>query len=76
VSDTATEGVIERESGPATAIAHDLAARMPAASIQAGLRAKAKGLIGIELADRFWAAVADLDRISARDLGAMLRKSD
>jgi 2-methylcitrate dehydratase PrpD len=73
LSDTATEALIERGTGPAIAASHDLAVRIPAPAIEQGLRAKARGLIGAETAERLWPAVADLDRGSARELGALLR---
>lgn len=76
LSDTATEGAVEFKTKPAIAIAYDLAARLPAAGIETGLRTKARGLIGAEAADRFWAAVAGLEQVSARDLGALLRERD
>lgn len=76
LSDTVTEGTIELETGPAIAIAYDLAARLPAAVVEAGLKTKACGLIGADAAGRFWTAVADLERVSARGLGALLRESD
>lgn len=52
--------------------AHDLAAPMPDDVLAAGLRTKAKALLGDEPAGRLWSAVADLDRSSSRDLARLL----
>ncbi len=75
LSDTATEGTIELATGQIISVSHDLAARLTAEAVEKGLRTKAQGLIGAETADRFWAAVAEVERRSARDLGALLRAS-
>jgi 2-methylcitrate dehydratase PrpD len=74
LSDTATEGELRLDSGPAIPISYDLAARLPAASVENGLRAKARGLLGTHAAERLWDAVAGIARRSARDLGALLRE--
>lgn len=74
LSDTATEGTIEREAKPAIAAAYDLAARLPADALEAGLRRKAQALIGAEAAECLWAAVSGPGQVSARDLGALLRE--
>ena len=76
LSDTATEGTIEDDGKPAMPASYDLATRLPAAALEAGLKKKARGLIGAETADRFWAAVASLDQGSARDVGALLREGN
>lgn len=73
LSDTATEGELTLASGARIAVSHDLAARLPMATLESGLRAKARALVGAAEANELWNAVADLDRRSARDLGALLR---
>lgn len=52
--------------------AHDLAAAIPDDALANGLRNKAKGLLGAELADRLWSTVAAVDRLSARELARRL----
>lgn len=73
VGDMQARGVVVLTDGRRLPFAHDLNAPMPADVLGASLRAKAQGLIGAEAAERLWAAVAGLDRLSARDLGALLR---
>jgi hypothetical protein len=74
LSDTATEGDLILASGAKVPVAHDLAARLPVAALESGLRAKARALIGAKAADELWDVVADLDQRSARALDALLRR--
>lgn len=71
VSDTGTVVSITGAAGTAEA-AYDLADPMPAEAIAAGLRAKARAVIGDAAAERLWSAVAALDGLSARALAAHL----
>ncbi len=71
VGDMQAEGEIVLTKGRMLPFAHDLAAPIPAAVLEASLRAKGRGLLG-DRAETLWAAVAGLDRLSARDLGARL----
>jgi 2-methylcitrate dehydratase PrpD len=52
--------------------AHDLAAAMPDDDLASGLRNKARGLLGEELASRLWSTAAAVERLSARDLARSL----
>lgn len=72
VSDTAAELVLTLAGGRRVALSHDLAAAVPHDVLAAGLRAKARALLGAAEADRLWAAVEGLDRLRAGDLGALL----
>ncbi len=51
---------------------HDLAQRQSEVTLERGLRAKAKGLLGKSTAEALWTKIAALDGLSARDLAAML----
>jgi 2-methylcitrate dehydratase PrpD len=72
LSDTQCEVDIELAGGGHIESRHDLAAPMSEEVLEAGLRGKARGLLGEATADKLWSAVAALDRTSARDLGALL----
>ena len=72
VSDTAAELVVTLAGGRCVVLAHDLAAPVPHDVLTAGLRAKARALLGAAEADRLWGAVEGLDRLEAGDLGALL----
>jgi 2-methylcitrate dehydratase PrpD len=72
LSDTETRVVVELGGGKRIEVAHDLAAALPDAVLESGLRDKAKGLLGAAMAERLWSAVADIERLSAADLGALL----
>lgn len=73
VGDMLAVGEVVLANGKHLPFSHDLSARLPAADIEQGLRAKANALLGTE-ADRIWSAVADLDGRSAAELGNMLRQ--
>lgn len=73
VTDTATEGEIETTDGRRVPIAHDLAARMPLDTVQAGLRGKARALLGEDGADVLWSTVEALDSRDAGVIGDLLR---
>ena len=72
VSDTAAVLTIDTKDGRRLSVQHDLAARIPADRLEAGLRGKARGLLGEATAGRLWAAVVGRDRLSARDLAGLL----
>lgn len=73
VTDMQAAGEITLGDGTRIAFAHDLAARIEPAVLEQSLRAKAEGLLG-QGAAPLWQAVANLDRLSAADLGAGLRQ--
>jgi hypothetical protein len=58
--------------GTVLPFAHDLGEPLTSDVLEGSLRAKAAGLLGAE-ADRLWQVVADLDAVSAADLGKRLR---
>ena len=72
VGDMQAEGRIVLANGQSLPFAHDLGARVPAPELADSLRRKAASLIG-DRAAQLWDAVAGLDGVSARDLGALLR---
>ena len=72
VGDMQAEGRIVLANGQSLPFAHDLGAPVPAPELADSLRRKAASLIG-DRAARLWDAVAGLDGVSARDLGALLR---
>ena len=61
-------GQVETVDGQIIRFAHDLAARQPLDQLQAALRAKADGLIGVERAGQLWAGAQ-----TAQDLGRMMQ---
>lgn len=72
VGDMQAAGEVLLADGRRLSLAHDLSAPIPAATLDDRLRAKGRGLIGPR-SEQIWAAVAGLDRLSARDLGRLLR---
>jgi len=72
VSDTATHVSLALSGGGSLEIDHDLAARLSMPTLEAGLREKARALLGDAEADRIWSGVQALEQISARDLAALL----
>lgn len=73
VGDMRAVGEVVLTDGRVLPFAHDLSARLPAADIERGLRAKADELLGSE-AGIIWDAVAGLDNLPAADLGRILRQ--
>jgi 2-methylcitrate dehydratase PrpD len=73
LSDTAVVVRVEADAGSAT-FAHDLAAPIPHAELEQGLRSKTAGLLGPERAERMWDAVRNLDTLPAASLGTLLRE--
>lgn len=72
VGDMQARGSVLLADGRTLPFVHDLDAPIPAATLEASLRAKAQGLVGAR-AEALWSAVARIDGLSARDLGALLR---
>ncbi len=68
-----TQSVVVKLSGERNiAIRHDLAAKIPMALLEEGLRIKAKGLIGKAKAEKLWAVMARIEQISAAELARQL----
>jgi 2-methylcitrate dehydratase PrpD len=71
LTDMQAVGEVTLASGETRTFAHDLAAPIAHDFLAKSLQAKAQALIGPR-ADRLWQAVAQIDRLSARELGALL----
>jgi len=72
ISDTAAAVAVTLADGTRIAREHDLAAPLPAAEIEQGLRRKSRSLLGAEQSQRIWRTVEELDRRSARDIAGLL----
>jgi 2-methylcitrate dehydratase PrpD len=72
LGDTQCRVDIELSDGRHVGTAHDLAAGVPVEELQQALQVKAQALLGKARAEGLWSAVADLDRLSARALAALL----
>jgi len=73
ISDTGAVVRIETRAGETVDVGHDLSVRLPAETLEKGLRAKAAALVGAGSAEKLWETVASLPTRSARDLGDILR---
>jgi 2-methylcitrate dehydratase PrpD len=73
LSDTATEVEVVTARGQTICGAYDLAERLTPEVIGRRLRAKAAALLGAEAAGSLWQSVTELERHSAREIGATLR---
>jgi 2-methylcitrate dehydratase PrpD len=72
LSDTGARVWVELTDGSKLEGAHDLAAPLPAAALERGLRAKARALLGEVAAAELWSDVAACEHLSARALGRLL----
>jgi 2-methylcitrate dehydratase PrpD len=72
LSDTAAQVRVEQLDRPAGEFAYDLAARLPAATLERGLRAKAAALLGEATAQRVWQTIDGVETHSARRLARLL----
>jgi 2-methylcitrate dehydratase PrpD len=72
LADTAARIEIALADGARLAASHDLAAAIPETVLEGGLRGKARGLLGEAAAERLWSAIAGIERLSAREVGALL----
>ena len=72
LADTAARVRIETADGERLDFVHDIAARVPAPALEAGLRRKAAALLGEARAEGLWRLATAQER-SARDLGDVLR---
>ena len=73
VSETAAELVLTLNSGEQIHVHHDLAAQVPEAELQRGLRAKAEALLGPAIADTLWISASGLADLSAHDVAGLLQ---
>jgi len=74
-NDTTQSAVITLKSGQNYSVRHDLSDRMPMVELEAGLRHKAKGLLGKAQAENLWTGIAEIEKLSAADLAKLLRPS-
>ena len=72
LGDMAVHVVVELEGDASVDVLHDLASRLPLEVLERGLRSKARGLLGAEFADKLWASVSALDRLSASELAGLM----
>jgi len=74
-NDTTQSVVIKLKSGRSESIGHDLADRVPMLELEAGLRNKAKALLGKAQAEKLWLGVAEIEKLSAANLAKLLHTS-
>jgi len=74
-NDTTQSVVIKLKSGRSESIRHDLADRVPMLELEAGLRNKAKALLGKAQAEKLWLGVAEIEKLSAANLAELLHTS-
>ena len=72
LSDLQAEGELRLTDGRSLPFAHDLSAPLSEAELAERLRQKARAMLG-ERAEALWTLHEQLDRLSARQLGAFLR---
>ena len=72
LGDMAARVVIRFEADKGIEVSHDLASHLPLDVLEKGLRSKASGLLGADPAEKLWASVSALDRLSAGELAALL----
>ena len=74
-NDTTQSVVIKLKAGSLQSIRHDLSDRVPMAELEAGLRDKAKALLGKAQAEKLWTGIAALETFSAANLAQLLHES-
>lgn len=74
-NDTTQSVVIKFKSGEPLLIRHDLSDRIPMLELEAGLRNKAKALLGKSQAEKLWTGIAAIEKLSAADLSRFLHAS-
>lgn len=74
-NDTTQSVVIKMKSGQSESIRHDLSDRVPMLELEAGLRNKAKGLLGRIQAEKLWTGIAEIEKLSAANLAKLLHAS-
>jgi 2-methylcitrate dehydratase PrpD len=73
LGDMAAHVIVGLEGNAGIDVSHDLASRLPLDVLERGLRSKARGLLGAESADKLWASVSALDRLSAGELAGLMK---
>ena len=74
LSDTAARVWVDLTDGSKLEGTHDLAAPLPLAALERGLRAKARALLGEAAATELWSDVVACEHLSARALGHLLNR--
>lgn len=72
LSDTGARVSVSLTDGRKLELFHDLASRIPADTLERGLRGKARGLLGDAAAERIWSGISGISSLSARELAGML----
>jgi 2-methylcitrate dehydratase PrpD len=72
LGDLAARVIVGLEADTGGEVSHDLASRLSLDVLERGLRAKARGLLGAESADKLWASVSALERLSASELAGLI----
>jgi 2-methylcitrate dehydratase PrpD len=70
-NDTTQSVLIRLKSGQSQSIRHDLSDRVPMPDLEAGLRNKANGLLGKSQAEKLWAGIAKIEKLSAADVAKL-----
>jgi hypothetical protein len=74
-NDTTQSVVIKLKSGQSQSFRHDLSDRVPVFELEAGLRNKAHGLLGSAGAEKLWAGISEIEKLSAADIAKLLNAS-
>lgn len=67
-NDTTQSVEVKLKSGQSQSVRHDLSVRVPMSELEAGLRNKAKGLLGKSQAEKLWTNIAKIEKLSAGDI--------
>ena len=67
-NDTTQSVVVKLSNGQEIHVSHDLSEKIPMSELEAGLRNKAKGLIGKSKAEELWHTIARIESISVAEL--------
>ena len=74
-NDTTQSVLIRLKSGQSQSVRYDLSDRVPMPDLEAGLRNKAKGLLGKSQAEKLWAGIARIEKLSAADVAKLFHAS-
>jgi hypothetical protein len=74
-NDTTQSVVIRLKSGQSQSVRHDLSDRVPMPDLEAGLRNKARGLLGKSQAERLWAQIERIEKLTATDAAKLLHSA-
>jgi 2-methylcitrate dehydratase PrpD len=74
-NDTTQSVLIRLKSGQSQSVRHDLSDRVRMSDLEAGLRNKAQGLLGKSQAEKLWAGIAKIEKLSAADVAKLFHAS-